>query len=208
MMRCSQDKEVAHRMRSRTTLRLAALLALIVGAGFIIPSLGREVQEAVIEHAMTGGGYVIYLRHASRLSGPQEPFSAETPLAAFSDCGKQRNLTIGGRGEAVRIGHTLETIGVPIGEVYALPLCRTRQTAELAFGRARLEAQLYDPAFVGRLLAKRPAPGTNTVVVDTEDQVRRLAGVELAPGEAAIFKPDGKGGFRYHGRLDRNDLIR
>jgi hypothetical protein len=208
MMRPSAKVEVMHRMPSPKTLRLGAILALIVGAGFIAPLLVGEAKEALIERAMTQGGYVIYLRHASRLSGPPEPFSAETPLAAFSDCGKQRNLTAAGRGEAVRIGQTFQSIGVPIGAVYALPLCRTRETAELAFGRATLRTQLYDPAFVGRLLAERPAEGTNTVLVDTEDQVRRLAGVELAPGAAAIFKPDGNGGFRYHGMLDRDDLIR
>jgi hypothetical protein len=61
---------------------------------------------------------------------------------------------------------------------------------------------------VTHLLAEAPTPGTNTVLVDTEDQVRRVAGVKLAPGEAAIFQPDGKGGFRYDGMLDQDDLIR
>jgi hypothetical protein len=195
-------------MLSRKTLRLGSLLAVIAGAGLIIPFVVGEAREAQMERAMTGGGFVIYLRHASRLSGPRESFGAETPLAAFSDCGQQRNLSPAGRGEAVRIGRAFQSIGVPIGKVYALPLCRTRETAELAFGRATLETQLYDPAFVGRLLAERPAEGTNTVLVDTEDQVRRLAGVELAPGAAAVFEPDGRGGFRYHGMLDRDDLIR
>jgi hypothetical protein len=167
-----------------------------------------EANEARIEHAMTEGGYVIYLRHADRRSGPREGFSAATPLAAFSDCTKQRDLSANGRGEAARIGQAFLSFSVPIGDVYALPLCRTRETAELAFGRARLETQLYDPSFVERMLKERPAAGTNTVLVDTEDQVRRVAGIKLAPGEAAIFKPDGRGGFRYRGMLDQDDLIR
>jgi phosphohistidine phosphatase SixA len=195
-------------MPSRKSFRLGAALTLVAGVILIIPVLIGEAKETLIERAMTRGGYVIYLRHASRLAGPHEPFGAETPLAAFSDCAKQRNLTAAGRGEAVRIGRTFASMGVPIGTVYALPLCRTRDTAGLAFGHAMLESRLYDPSFVGLLLAKRPAKGTNTVLVDTEDQVRQLAGIELAPGEAAIFKPDGKGGFRYHGVLDRADLVR
>jgi hypothetical protein len=195
-------------MPSPKILRLGAVIALFAGAGLVAPFLVSEAKEALIERAMTKGGYVIYLRHADRLSGPHEPFSAATPLAAFSDCGKQRNLSAAGRGEAVRIGQAFESLRVPLGAVYALPLCRTRETARLAFGRAKLDTQLYDPAFVGRLLAQSPAASTNTVVVDTEDQVRRLAGVTLAPGEAAVFKPDGQGGFRYQGMLDRDDLIR
>jgi hypothetical protein len=195
-------------MLSRKMLRHGAALSLAGGVACASPYLLSEAKEALIEHAMTKGGYVIYLRHADRLSGPREPFSAETPLAAFSDCGKQRNLSAAGRGEAVRIGQAFQSIGVPIGDVYALPLCRTRDTAELAFGRVLLETQLYDPDFVGHMLAQRPAAGTNTVLVDTEDQVRRVAGVALAPGEAAIFQPDGLGGFRYNGMLDQDDLIR
>ena len=195
-------------MLSRQVLVLVAGFALLIAGGLVAPYLIGEAQEASIEQAMTKGGYVIYLRHASRLSGPRERFDAATPLAEFSDCGQQRNLSETGRAEAVRIGRTLEAIRVPIGAVYALPLCRTRETAELAFGRARLSAGFYDPRFVAHVLAQRPEAGTNTVLVDTEDQVRRLAGVALKPGEAAIFKPDGKGGFDYHGTLDQDDLIR
>ena len=193
---------------SRKTLRLGILFALLAGAAGATPFLVEEAQEALIEHAMTQGGYVIYLRHANRHSGPREPFGATTPLEAFTDCTKQRNLSTAGRGEAVRIGLAFQSFRVPIGDVYALPLCRTRETAELAFGHAQLETQLYDTKFVSRMLAELPTAGTNTVLVDTEDKVRTLAGVELAPGEAAIFKPDGKGGFRYDGMLDQDDLIR
>jgi hypothetical protein len=195
-------------MPSRKIRRLGIALAVAGAAAAASPYLASEANEALIERAMTDGGYVIYLRHASRLSGPRESFNAETPLAAFTDCGEQRNLSTAGRGEAARIGLAFQAFGVPIGDVYALPLCRTRETAELAFGRAVLETQLYDPGFVERLLAERPASGTNTVLVDTEDQVRRVAGVALAPGEAAIFKPDGRGGFQYRGTLDQSDLIR
>jgi len=195
-------------MRIRTAFKAGAGLALLAGAAFGAPYLVGEVNEAVIERAMVKGGYVIYLRHADRQSGPREPFGAETPLAAFTDCEKQRNLSPAGRGEAVQIGLSFQSFGVPIGDVYALPLCRTRETAHLAFGRAMLNAQLYDAGFVGHMLAANPAEGTNTVLVDTEDQVRRVAGIKLATGEAAIFKPDGKGGFRYKGTLDQDDLIR
>jgi hypothetical protein len=194
-------------MLSRKNLLRGALLALIVGAGAATPYFIGEIREAQVERAMTKGGYVIYLRHASRNSGPREPFNAETPLVAFTDCTAQRNLTAKGRDEAVRIGQTFQALGVPIGDVYALPLCRTRETAELAFGHAMLKPELYDIKFVSSMLAAAPTPGTNTVVVDTEDQVRRVAGVSLEPGEAAIFQPDGKGGFHYEGMLDRGDLI-
>jgi hypothetical protein len=192
----------------RTTFIAGLALALLAGALLGIPALVGEVREARIERAMTAGGYVIYLRHAERNSGPKEAFTAVTPLNAFSDCTGQRNLTAAGRGEAVQIGRAFRALGVPIGNVYALPLCRTRETAELAFGKAVLGAQFYDAGAVAQLLAAPPLHGTNTVLVDTEDQVRRLAGVDLAPGEAAVFQPDGKGGYRYDGMLDQDDLIR
>ena len=196
------------RSRIRTLFIASLSLALLAGASLGVPALIGEAREARIERAITAGGYVIYLRHADRLSGPKEPFGAATPLAAFFDCTRQRNLTSAGRGEAVEIGRAFRALGVPIGKVFALPLCRTRETAELAFGRAVLGPEFYDSHAVAALLGAAPAQGTNTVLVDTEDQVRRLAGVDLAPGEAAIFEPDGKGGYRYDGMLDRDDLIR
>lgn len=202
------NKKVAFLMSPRKILLASAALAVLAAAGFGISFLTGEAKEARMEQAMAKGGYVIYLRHAARQSGPKEPFNAQTPLAAFSDCRMQRNLSVKGRAEAVKIGRAFQAFGVPVGDVYALPLCRTRETAELAFGRVRLETQLYDAGFVGRMLAARPAEGTNTILVDTEDQVYRLAGVALAPGEAAVFKPNDNGGYDYAGLLDQDDLIR
>src|SRR2546421_11394919 len=78
------------------------------------------------------GGYVLYMRHAST------DFSQnDSKMTSFEDCANQRNLTDKGRAEAREIGAHLKRLGVPIGEVLASPLCRTTETARLAFGKAQ-----------------------------------------------------------------------
>ena len=57
-------------------------------------------------------------------------------MTGFEDCAHQRNLTDGGRADARAIGAAIRSLGIPIGEVLASPFCRTRETAELIFGRA------------------------------------------------------------------------
>jgi hypothetical protein len=181
-------------------------ILVLIGIAACMPWALSEWREARVEAALQNGGYVVYLRHADRNAGPKEKLSAESKLADFSQCATQRNLTDEGRSDATKIGTTLQSLGIPVGRVIALPLCRTRDTAMLAFGRAALEPRLYDPDFVAKLLAVAPAAGTNTVLVDTEDQVRRLIGLELRPAEAAVFKPKPGGGYDYVGHLDQSDL--
>ncbi len=84
--------------------------------------------------------------------------------------------------------------------------CRTRETAELAFGRVTptpdltSRASTTGPAALAeriealrRLLATPPAPGTNTVLVGHMFNLADATGVAIAEGEAAIFLPLGDG---------------
>jgi phosphohistidine phosphatase SixA len=192
-------------MNRRRGIIIGICLLAVIGMAGCVPWAFSEWQEAQVEAAMHNGGYVLYLRHADRYAGAKESLSANSTLSDFSRCDGQRNLTDEGRGDAAQIGHTLESLGIPVGAVIALPLCRTRDTAILAFGRAELDPRLYDPDFVAKLLATAPRAGTNTVLVDTKDPARRLAGVTLLPAEAAVFKPR-PGGYDYIGHLDQDDL--
>jgi phosphohistidine phosphatase SixA len=179
--------------------------SIFIGSLWIAPWIIEERQEAATFDALQRGGYVIYLRHADRAAGAKEPFNAESPLEAFSDCTKQRNLTDEGRKNASQIGATFRRMKIPVGRVVALPLCRTRETAQLAFGAAELDPHLYDARFVEKLFAEVP-PSGNLVIVDTEDQVRQIAKINLRTGEAAVFEPLGAGGYRFVGKLDQGDF--
>src|SRR5581483_11526007 len=197
-------------VRSRfVAVALAGAMSAVIGiaSAWFVPRVLSERQEASTIAAIQHGGYVIYLRHADRSRGAKEPFDANSPVQAFMDCTRQRNLTAEGRKEAVQIGINFRSMDIPIGRVVALPLCRTRETAQLAFGQADLDPHLYDPKYVERLFAQPPGRG-NLVLVDTNYQVRKIARVELQPGEAAVFEPLTDRGFKFIGKLDQNDLDR
>lgn len=185
----------------RALLWLAAGL-MVLGAGSATAMAIREevVEESLID-AVRQGGVVIYLRHAERFNGTHDTLLPTSPWADFADCARQRNLTPAGRLQATELGADVRLVGVHVDRVVALPLCRTRDTAILAFGNTELDRRMYDPAFVAGQLAVPPRPGAVTVLVGSEFQLRQIAGFQLDPSEMAIFRPDGKGGTSLLGRL-------
>ena len=56
-----------------------------------------------------------------------------------------------------------------------------------------------------RQLARMPAPGTNTVLVAHGNLVRDATGTYPGEAGAAVFEPDGKGGFRLVATLTPSD---
>ena len=147
--------------------------------------------------ALRNGGFVIYFRHA-RTDFSQD----DTDLSDLSNCATQRNLSAEGRNQARLIGDAIATLAIPIGDILSSELCRTRETAELAFGEATPAPDLTSFGTAGseveeeervaalrRLLATPPAPGSNTVLVGHLFNIQAAAGISLAEGQAAIFRP-------------------
>lgn len=97
-----------------------------------------EAVEAELWLQLQQGGHVILMRH-----GAVDNFSRSTgPDADFEGCEGQYNLTELGRAQALRVGDFLRKRKVAIGGVLASPLCRTRDTARIAFGSYRALAEL------------------------------------------------------------------
>jgi virginiamycin B lyase len=148
------------------------------------------------------GGHVIAFRHAAT------DFSMADEARDYADCAHQRNLSAAGRRQARAIGRAFRALRVPVGTVLASPYCRTRDTARLAFGRVTPSADLLSqqgalhgesdlPARLRARLRQRPAAGRNTVLVSHNFAIDDAAGVDVAEGEAAVFRPDGsQRGFR------------
>jgi phosphohistidine phosphatase SixA len=143
--------------------------------------------------ALRKGGYTILWRHAAT-----DYLQRDVPNAPPTDRSQQRNLTAQGALDAEIIGRMLALRGVPIGDVLASPLFRTRETAERAFGRSeptmflrQLEATPEQRAF----LLTPPAQGTNRVLVTHHFIIERNAsGVrpgDVAEGEAAVVRVTG-----------------
>ena len=169
--------------------------------------------------ALRGGGHVILLRHTST-ERVQEP----SPMD-LANCAVQHHLTDKGQDEARAIGAAFQALAIPVGQVLSSGYCRTLATAHLAFGRTEASAVLLHPVYVPvpgapvpapyqqrtdalkKLFATTPAVGTNTVLVTHGENIKEAAGFEVAQGEAAIFKPDGRGGFTLVARVLANEWI-
>lgn len=168
------------------------------------PFADRLTGEA-LRTALRGGGYVIFVRHAST-----EKDYADQVSARMGDCTTQRMLSEAGWQEARDIGAAFVTHRIPVGAVYSSEYCRAWQTADLAFGRyVTTPALNFEPAAdytpaqeaamrdrVRPLLSAPPVAGYNTVLVGHDDPFEAATGLYPQPmGVAVILKPDGKGGF-------------
>ncbi len=166
---------------------------------------------ASVLNALRQGGYVIYFRHAAT------DFSQnDEQMSGFEDCARQRNLTDAGRADARAIGAAIRSLGVPIGEVLASPFCRTRETAELIFGRATIstavrggpanaEGGRYDE--LRGLLTRPVSPGNVNLVISSHgNPYTAVVGPPyLAEGEAAVIQPMGSNGFRVVARIKKDE---
>jgi phosphohistidine phosphatase SixA len=160
--------------------------------------------------ALKSGGLILYFRHASTDFG-----QSDDAMSGYEDCARQRNLTDRGREEARRIGAAITRLGIPIGDVVASPFCRTRETAQLIFGRATMATAVRGgPAVpetadryteLRKLLSTPPSRGTNLAIASHGNPFHALAHTTyLAEGEAAVIRPLGAQGFRIVARIPKD----
>ena len=75
------------------------------------------------------GGYILYAKHGEATVGHDQP------QIDFRDCSTQRNLSDYGLDQSINYGEKLRNLGIPIhSPISASPLCRTMETAMMAFG--------------------------------------------------------------------------
>lgn len=158
--------------------------------------------------ALKKGGFNIFIRHTSTDALP-----ADQDKPDLADCKTQRGLSRQGRIEARAIGQAVDQLQIPVGQVLASPYCRAMETARLAFARATANDALIEQkpqndatakvaeAGLRPLLAAVPASGTNTMLVSHGFNLRSISGFGPAEGEAAVYLPDGKGGFALVARM-------
>jgi phosphohistidine phosphatase SixA len=148
--------------------------------------------------ALHAGGLVLYFRHADT-----DWKQNDTRGMRLEDCAAQRNLSDRGRENARAVGAAIRALAIPIGSVLASPLCRTVETAMLAFGVAEKSMAVREggplpPGSPGRyealrvLLSTPVAPGTNLVLVGHAYPYYSLVGGQyLEEGEADVARPRG-----------------
>lgn len=193
-------------MSLRHGLAACLLFAALLPAG-AAPAQPREASDdRALMQALRGGGHVILIRHASTVPGIGDPAGF-----VLSDCATQRNLSVAGRAEAVRIGATFKAERIPVGKVLSSQWCRCLDTARLAFGKvspwAALNSHFDQPAdgaaqaaAVNAGLAAHETKGENLVLVMHQVNITALTGISPAQGEAVITRRDGNA-LRVLGRL-------
>jgi phosphohistidine phosphatase SixA len=174
-------------------IAVLAVLALMAGCGDDEPAqdpLVRTLQE---------GGNVLVFRHAiTEQTTDRQEF--------LRSCELQRNLSAEGREQARGIGEAMRELRIPIGDVRASPMCRARDTARLAFGRATVDRDLVSPGVIGtevddrrraialRVMVNDPPPaGENTVLVTHTGNLGAALGEEAVDeGEALVYGARGE----------------
>jgi hypothetical protein len=190
---------------SRATFRFLTGCVGVLALGCGAWALDNELDEAHAIDSLQKGGYVVYLRHADRYKGPKEALNQHSSPAEFADCSHQRNLTPKGRSQAESLGRYFRELDIPVDRIIANAQCRTRDTALLAFGQAELDPRLYDPVYVGEILATPRDASGNTVLVGNDYQFIKLTGIQLGRADAAVVKSDGKGGFTVLAKIELED---
>jgi phosphohistidine phosphatase SixA len=166
-------------------------------AGSGVPAtLAEQPDDRDLIARLRQGGHVIFIRHAATEA------TQDDPRPDLADPSTQRNLSEVGREQARQLGRAIRRLRVPVGTVLASPYARTRETAELAFGRDRVRVtrDLLNEAFPGtddeelarrlrRLFATRPPGGQNTVLVSHGFNLQGATGLSVAEGESAVFTP-------------------
>ena len=169
-----------------------------------IPATAATLDEA------RRGGFVLYLRHGSTDNSRADLF----PGLDLADCATQRVLTEDGRRMATRVGKAMHKARLPVAEIRVSPLCRTRDTAALAFPgqaaevdpnlmyTANLTSSEKAPilAKTRELLSTPVAAGGNRLIIAHGPNLMDLIGYFPKEGTLVIFRPQGgraNGTFRY-----------
>ena len=174
-------------------------------------AFGQPLSGSGLVEELRKGGYVLYLRHTST------DFSQnDRNMRSTEDCASQRNLTDKGREEAREIARQLKRLRVAPGPVLASPMCRTMETARLAFGKAEPthdvrggparpeDPKRYEP--LRQWLSLEVRPGENRFISSHGNPFHAVAGPPyLAEGEIAVVRPEGNSAFSVVARVRVED---
>ncbi|HEU5196099.1 MAG TPA: histidine phosphatase family protein [Methylomirabilota bacterium] len=189
-------------MRGARRLALSGW-ALVLLAAASAPAAGQQTRSpamggADLLTALRAGGFILYFRHADT-----DFKQTDVRPVNLADCTQQRNLTDKGREHARNIGAAIRELTIPIGPVLASPMCRTVETAELAFGPAERSMAVREGgptppgspdryAALRAMLSTPPPAGGNMVIVGHAYPIYTLIGGQyLEEGEAAVVRPQG-----------------
>jgi phosphohistidine phosphatase SixA len=209
-------------------LLIAATAAPVSAQDSAANSFQQGLDESALLERIAGGGLVFLFRHGATgpdsdrpdaISGRQSlDGSPAERQAAYFDCERQRLLSNKGKDGLRQTAKAMRSIGLLVGEVFASPMCRTRETAWLLVGQVRSSDALIGPpnAERDRLVTTIPGDGSNRILVSHSYVISNILSTpdnlvdgEFVPrGSCVVLQPNGDGDFRILAMLDPDDWTR
>lgn len=205
---------IKHWRGRRGWLVLAASLLWIAAPataqqGNSAPGFVEKLADQALVDAVRHGGFVLYMRH-----GATDNRRPDAVALDLKDCNTQRVLNDEGRQQSVAVGRAIRAANLPIGEILHSPLCRARESAQLAFPDRRADLKeepnlLYTANLstaekqpilaTTRHLLSMPVPaGVNRVIVAHAPNMADLIGYFVKPeGTVVVIRPLGEDRFEY-----------
>ena len=191
----------------RQKLRILTLLYCVAFTAF--PNTGFTDEDLWVK--LKQGGYVVLMRHASTDK------TGDPLVLKIDDCSVQRNLSRQGQTEAGVIGQAFHNRSIPVIEVLSSRYCRTRETAELAFGRVTAWKPLdllyalpeQEREARTEIVAQRISTFTgkkNLIMVTHLPNIDALTLELVEPGGFLILEPDHNGSFDIVGGFTLGDI--
>lgn len=164
------------------------------------PSLLQQLQQ---------GGLVIYMRHSKTDNNRPD----RAPAVDLADCNTQRPLSDEGRELAKKVGAFVKQANFPYDTPISSPMCRAKETAELAYGHYITDMGLtYSGSMTSSekmpvlartkaLLGELVAAGHNRLLVAHAPNLMDIMGYFPKEGTLVIFKPEGNSQYTYLGSI-------
>lgn len=172
----------------------------------ITPELFKEIRN---------GGFILYMRHGNTDNSRPD----RVPSVDLNDCATQRPLSDEGRELMKRVGKAIRETRIPLGRIQVSPMCRTRESAQLAIGDKFevVESLMYSANMTSdekrpriealkKLLQVPVPPGANTLMIAHAPNLDDLIGFFVKPeGTIVVFRPGGPAGFEYVASIHPDD---
>src|SRR5688500_5754404 len=177
------------------------LSILLVFAGGAVDAGAQQPKGALGIEAARRGGVVVVCRH-----GITDSADEDEKTLRYDDPSSQRRLSAEGERQGADMGRAIRALGLPITEVIASPMQRTRRTAELAFGQVRLDSLWHTRGddyggprrqMRAEVLGRPVESGTRVIIshIGTIYSVLPSITGELDEGHCVVIRP--RGGARY-----------
>ena len=187
-------------MRAKWVVRLGALI------GVLSMSMAAFAQDQELLAAIQAGGHVALMRHSTA------PGADDPPDFQLRDCSTQRNLSAGGRAQAVAIGERLREAGISDARMVSSQWCRCLDTAQLlALGDVEelpaLNSLINYPGRSGQMTEDlrdwihEQDLGERVILVTHQVNISRLLGVPAQEGEILVVRVGDEGELSYIGSL-------